>query len=150
MNEHINNSVRLVLELNSLEDILNTFSQQQVKTTEVMAQIEKLRAQIPENILRLHDNMRRRGKRSVAVLRNSVCAGCHMRVPIGAMPALMQGNTAQTCQNCGRLLYVAATVATKAEPKAALPLVKRSGIRPAKSKKTAEVSARDEQAVLTA
>jgi len=107
MNDSIAKTLRQITELHSLEDILNTFSQQKVKTTEVNAQIESLRSQIPERILRLHDHLRHRGKRSIAEVRNGVCSGCHMQLATGSVPALKRGASLQTCDNCGRLLYLA-------------------------------------------
>jgi predicted nucleic acid-binding Zn-ribbon protein len=107
MNEPTGKTLKRIVELHSLEDILNTFSQQKVKTSEVTAQIEALRAQIPAKMLRQHDHLRLRGKRSVAEVRNGVCSGCHMQLATGVLPALLRGAALQTCDHCGRLLYIA-------------------------------------------
>jgi predicted nucleic acid-binding Zn-ribbon protein len=107
MNDSVAKTLRQIIELHSLEDILNTFSQQKVKTTEVNAQIGSLRAQIPERLLHQHDSLRHRGKRSIAEIRNGVCSGCHMQLATGLLPAVRRGNALLNCENCGRLLYLA-------------------------------------------
>jgi hypothetical protein len=42
----------------------------------------------------------------VALVRNQVCGGCHMRVPIGQITELMRGEDIQLCETCGRYLYL--------------------------------------------
>ncbi|HEX4263322.1 MAG TPA: C4-type zinc ribbon domain-containing protein [Verrucomicrobiae bacterium] len=69
-------------------------------------QIADLRAAIPEPILGHYDRLRARDKKGVAVVRNQVCAGCHMRLPIGVITTLMQDRDIQLCDSCGRYLYL--------------------------------------------
>jgi hypothetical protein len=69
-------------------------------------QIADLRALIPEPILGHYDRLRARDKKGVAVVRNQVCAGCHMRLPIGVITTLMQDRDIQLCDSCGRYLYL--------------------------------------------
>ena len=69
-------------------------------------QIAELRAGIPEPILDHYDRLRVRDKRGVAVVRNQVCTGCHMRLPIGVITTLMQDRDIQLCDSCGRYLYL--------------------------------------------
>jgi hypothetical protein len=68
-------------------------------------QIADLRAAIPQPILGHYDRLRARDKKGVAVVRNQVCGGCHMRVPIGIITVLMQDRDIQLC-DCGRYLYL--------------------------------------------
>ena len=63
-----------------------------------------LRAKVPAPILAHLDRLLGRGKKGVAILRNSVCAECHMQVPIGTRMTLMHGRDIQLCSNCGRYL----------------------------------------------
>ncbi len=65
-----------------------------------------LRAQIPLPILGHYDRLVARGKKGVAVVRNQVCTGCHMRLPIGTINTLMQAQDIQLCDTCGRYLYL--------------------------------------------
>ncbi len=69
-------------------------------------QVAELRAGIPEPILGHYDRLRVRDKKGVAIVRNQVCAGCHMRLPIGVITTLMQDRDIQLCDSCGRYLYL--------------------------------------------
>ncbi len=66
----------------------------------------ELRAQVPPQILGHYDRLVARGKKGVAVIRNQVCTGCHMRLPIGTINTLMQGTDIRLCDTCGRYLYL--------------------------------------------
>jgi hypothetical protein len=68
--------------------------------------IAELRAIIPEPILGHYDRLRVREKKGVALVRNQVCTGCHMRLPIGVIATLMQDRDIQLCDSCGRYLYL--------------------------------------------
>lgn len=87
----------------------------------------ELRETIPAQVLGHYDRLVARGKKGVAVVRNQVCTGCHMRLPIGTVNTLMQGADIQLCEICGRYLYlpdpaesqfVEHVAATKPAPKA--------------------------------
>lgn len=95
-------------------------------------QIAGLRANIPEPILGHYDRLRARDKKGVAVVRNQVCGGCHMRLPIGVITILMQDRDIQLCDSCGRYLYLELQTAP-AEP---APVAK-----PAKKRKAKPVAA---------
>jgi predicted nucleic acid-binding Zn-ribbon protein len=66
----------------------------------------QLRTLVPPPILAHYDRLVARGKKGVAVVRNQVCTGCHMRLPIGLINTLMQGHDIQLCETCGRYLYL--------------------------------------------
>ena len=70
------------------------------------AQATELRGKIPQPIIGHYDRLRVRGKKGVAVVRNQVCTGCHMHVPIGQITVLMRGEDVQLCESCGRYLYL--------------------------------------------
>lgn len=70
------------------------------------AAISQLRRKIPLPILEHYDRLTARGKKGVAIVRNQVCTGCHMRIPIGAIITLMHGDDIQMCETCGRYLYL--------------------------------------------
>ena len=78
------------------------------ETTEknAAAQMAKLRALIPPPIVAHYDRLVVRGKKGVAVVRNQVCTGCHMRLPIGTINTIMHGQDIQICDTCGRYLYL--------------------------------------------
>ncbi len=90
------------------------------------AAAEKLRAQVPYQILGHYDRLRAQGKKGLAVIRNKkVCAECHMAVPIGMVVSVMRGDDIQLCGNCGRYLYVEPE-APAPEPAPELPKPKRT------------------------
>jgi len=68
--------------------------------------ISRLRRKIPLPILQHYDRLTDQGKKGVAMVGHQVCAGCHMRIPIGVIVTLMRDDDIQTCENCGRYLYL--------------------------------------------
>jgi hypothetical protein len=95
MNELLQN----LLKLQALE--FNPSSEPDAK-----AKIAAIRALIPPQIMGHYDRLVSRGKKGVAIVRNQVCTGCHMRLPIGTINTLMQGQDIQLCDTCGRYLYL--------------------------------------------
>ena len=90
----------------------------------IAKQAAELRTLIPLPILAHYDRLRVRGKKGLAAVRNQVCTGCHMSVPIGKITVIMRGDDIQLCENCGRYLYLpepveAATVEIEAATKPA-------------------------------
>jgi predicted nucleic acid-binding Zn-ribbon protein len=82
-------------------------------------QTADLRSQIPAPVLAHYDRLRERGKKAVALVLNQVCSGCHMRLPIGLINALMHGQDVQVCDSCGRYLVLPDPVETLTPPPAA-------------------------------
>jgi hypothetical protein len=78
----------------------------EAKTKNAEAQSTELRGKIPQPIIGHYERLRVRGKKGVAVVRNQVCTGCHMHVPIGQINMLMRGEDVQLCESCGRYLYL--------------------------------------------
>ena len=93
------NDLPNLLKLQALE-----FSE--TKEKNVDSRIAELRSQIPAQILGHYDRLVVRGKKGVAVVRNQVCSGCHMKLPIGTINTLMQGTDIRLCDSCGRYLYL--------------------------------------------
>ena len=129
----MNSILQNLLKLQALE-----FGETADKSVE--AQTAELRGSIPQPIIGHYERLRVRGKKGVAVVRNQVCTGCHMHVPIGQITVLMRGEDVQLCESCGRYLYLpdpaetealAAAEAAKSAAKAAKPAVKA----PAKPRK---------------
>src|ERR1041385_1781281 len=69
-------------------------------------QMTELRAKIPAPIIAHYDRLVARGKKGVALVRNQVRTGCHMRLPIGTINTVMQGQDIQLCDTCGRYLVL--------------------------------------------
>jgi predicted nucleic acid-binding Zn-ribbon protein len=72
------------------------------------AAISRLRKKIPAPILAHYDRLVKQGKKGVALVSHQSCAGCHMRIPIGAIVTLMRGDDIQMCETCGRYLHLPA------------------------------------------
>ena len=95
MNEIISNLVKL-----------QTLEFGEARGKAVSSQVAELRTLIPQPILGHYDRLAVRGKKALAVVRNQVCSGCHMRLPIGTINTMMQGHDLQLCDSCGRYLYL--------------------------------------------
>jgi predicted nucleic acid-binding Zn-ribbon protein len=121
----MNTTIQSLLRLQSIE-----FGDE--KGTE--KQIAELRGVIPEPILGHYDRLRARDKKGVAVVRNQVCTGCHMRLPIGVITTLMQDRDIQLCDSCGRYLYL------ELQAPAAEPVVPAKPVKKRKAKAKAEVA----------
>ena len=106
-------------------------------TKSVEAQAAELRGNIPQPILSHYDRLRVRGKKGVAVVRNQVCTGCHMHVPIGQITVLMRGEDVQLCETCGRYLYLPDPAETEA-----LARVEAAKPAPKAAKRTAKAAAK--------
>jgi len=66
----------------------------------------ELRAKIPPQILAHYDRLMARGKKGITAVRNQICTGCHMQVPLAVVMTLMSGTDIRLCDNCGRYLYL--------------------------------------------
>jgi len=71
------------------------------------ARIESLRSNIPLNVLIQHDRLRARGRCSVAKVKNAVCSGCHMSLPVGTLSEVKRQSHLVKCDYCGRFLLQA-------------------------------------------
>ncbi len=101
-------------------------------TKENDPQITALRALIPPPILGHYDRLVARGKKGLAAVRNQVCTGCHMRVPIGQVNTIMQGSDIQLCDTCGRYLYL--PNAEEEKPAAETPAAAKPARKPGRKK----------------
>jgi predicted nucleic acid-binding Zn-ribbon protein len=81
------------------------FSETAEKNAEALR--EELRSRVPQPVLGHYDRLVARGKKGIAMVRNQVCTGCHMRLPIGTINTLMQDQDIQLCDTCGRYLVLA-------------------------------------------
>ena len=95
----VNELLQNLIKLQSLE-----FGGSDDKKTE--AAMTALRAKIPSQIIAHYDRIVVKGKKGITLVRDQVCTGCHMRVPIGAILSLKHGEDIQLCESCGRYLYL--------------------------------------------
>jgi uncharacterized protein len=122
----LNELLQNLIKLQSLE-----FGETADKNAE--ATMTELRAKIPSQILAHYDRIVVKGKKGITMVRDQVCTGCHMRVPIGAIMTLKHGEDIQLCESCGRYLYLE-------PPTETVPAAPAAGSKPVKktrkSKKT--------------
>jgi predicted nucleic acid-binding Zn-ribbon protein len=102
------------------------------------AQAAELRGRIPQPFIGHYDRLRAREKKSVAAVRNQVCTGCHMHVPIGQITVLMRGDDIQLCETCGRYLYLPDPA--EAESPSGVEAAKPAAKAPAKPRKRRAVA----------
>jgi predicted nucleic acid-binding Zn-ribbon protein len=117
MKSYIHDIVRRLLELHGLEERLAALRRDPDERANAEALIESLRASLPVAVLIIHDQLRARGKRSVAEVRRGVCAGCHLMLGVGNVSALRSGEL-RRCGNCGRYVYLVDEEAPAAPPPA--------------------------------
>lgn len=111
----MNELLQILLQLQALEF-------QEVEDADAEATIAALRAKIPPQILGHYDRLVVRGKKGVAMVRDQVCTGCHMRLPIGTIMTLKHDRDIQLCESCGRYLYLPPAAETEpAEPPTSVP-----------------------------
>jgi len=109
---------------------LQTLEFDRTPTAEEEKEIAKLRAGVPEPITGHYSRLIARGKKGVAVIRNQVCTGCQMRLPIGTITTLMRQEDIQLCDNCGRYLYLPET------PEETHPTAEAKPVKKPKARKT--------------
>ena len=126
MNAHIQETAKILMQLLTLEERLGFFEEQDSDTAELEELVRTVRTRIPAAHLTRHDRLRAQGKRSVAECREGVCSGCHMKVATGLVPALLLRDAAQTCDYCGRFLYVAGEPKTDSAEAAKTPKARTS------------------------
>lgn len=102
------------------------------KSPQIAEEISKLRKQVPSQIMGHYDRLRARDKKGVAIVRNSVCTECHMKLASGINAELIRAEDILICDSCGRYLLAAReTAATTAEtaPNLEMPAAKKKAVR---------------------
>lgn len=135
MNDVVIATIQNLLELHQLEEQLD---RARTGKAELQAKIETLRGKLIPNILGHHDRMRARGRKSIAPVRNGVCAGCHMVVATGILATLRRQDDIQLCANCGRYLYIEETPPA---PPAEEPAVDEAPAKKARKKRVSKKAA---------
>ncbi len=71
--------------------------------TGIDTEIESLRDEIDQPLLRRFDRIATKYDRPLVPVRNGVCYGCFVKYPTAKISEL--GDTPIPCESCGRLLY---------------------------------------------
>ena len=78
---------------------------------------DEVRAKIQKEWLKTYDRLVRRGVPVAAVL-NGTCQGCRVRIPPQVNNILARGESMQTCERCGRIIYRQELIDGPAQPAA--------------------------------
>ena len=113
---------------------LQTLEFGDVKDGKTEAEIARLRATVPAQVMGHYDRLRARDKKGVAVVRNQNCSGCHMHIPIGQITVLMRDEDVQLCESCGRYLYLP-------DASESAPVVSAEPVKPARKPRKRKVAA---------
>jgi len=108
----------------ALQDLLR---QRRPASEDQKAAAELVRERIPTPILAHFDRLIAGGRNGVSLVRNGVCGGCHMRVPIGTAASLANPNDIHLCENCGS--YLALAPEESEQPEAAAAPIKPVAVR---------------------
>lgn len=73
---------------------------------QLQANRERLRSQIGRAELALYDELRaRKAGIALAPVKNGICQLCRVTTPVAKIEAAVSGESAVTCEGCGRILY---------------------------------------------
>jgi hypothetical protein len=94
-----------------VEEDLTSIAQRHVRTEaerlEVLAQREKLAANVPDSLIPLYVRlMKTKDGRAVVPMRDGKCEGCHMKLIASTVMKAQSGREIAQCEDCGRILYV--------------------------------------------
>ena len=97
--------------LKLVEEDLASIAQRHARTEaerlEVLAQREKLAANVPDSIMPLYVRlMKTKDGRAVVPMRDGKCEGCHMKLIASTVMKAQSGREIAQCEDCGRILYV--------------------------------------------
>lgn len=76
-------------------------------------EVEKLRRQIPAQVLRLYDHLKDQWQQPVVAVIDGVCQGCQATLTPPAQLALQTKEAAHRCEFCGRFIYFQESPAAK-------------------------------------
>ncbi len=79
----------------------------QARVVDLKKEREELAGAVPVEALELYDRIfKKKGDCAVAPLTGEMCGGCHMKVVIGTIQSVKQGEGLTQCESCGRILYL--------------------------------------------
>lgn len=86
-----------------VKDDLKTL-QEKIKFEE--NKIKEIMSKIDEDLLKQYNSLRDRKHSPVVLIKNNICIGCNMRLPMYQLEELKNKNNIINCESCGRILYL--------------------------------------------
>ena len=80
---------------------------------ERLAIVQQLNAEVPAPLLAHFLRIASQGRPGVALVRNGVCSGCHIRVPAAVVHALVRADDVHLCEHCSAYLLLPAEEAQR-------------------------------------
>ena len=101
-------TLALLVKLQGLEITLNEariLHGEGAELQELEAQIKALRKQTSEDALARYDRLARHGL-AVVEVKNGLCLGCCMSIPVGDVNRMRSSKAEAYCPNCGRFVII--------------------------------------------
>jgi hypothetical protein len=98
--------LQALVDLNRLEAELKSLSPRSIRRDTLALEIARERPKVPAFILAHHDRIRARGRPSTVQVRDWICRGCFISVPIGLRTKLANHDDICVCENCGSYIYM--------------------------------------------
>lgn len=77
-----------------------------LQSPERVAIVKRLTEVVPAPILAHFLRLVEHGQNGVSLVRHGVCSGCHIRVPLSSLPALVKPHDVHLCDHCGSYLLL--------------------------------------------
>lgn len=78
-------------------------------------ELDELEDSLPSQHLRRVNRFFDRGRKAIVPTKGNTCSGCHIQISRSVQIALKQALSLQTCDQCGRVLFLAKASAETAE-----------------------------------
>ena len=93
-------------QMNDLEEKSKTL---EIRLQELSKERKELAEKIDEDVLDQFERLfASKGDSAIVAIEHGVCTGCHMKLTIATVKAAESGKEIVNCEQCGRILYVAA------------------------------------------
>ncbi len=83
------------------------FEVKETRKKELLKRREELVQQIPEQVYRRYERLRKRYGRGIAPVVGGVCMNCFIQLPTAVVSGPDKNQRLETCSNCGIFIYLA-------------------------------------------
>jgi predicted nucleic acid-binding Zn-ribbon protein len=90
-----------------ITDLKGTLESSKLKLAEAVNERQSLKATIPDNLLRIYENLaRNKNGKAVSVVESEFCGVCNVKIRPQRFNELLTFKEMLTCDSCGRILFV--------------------------------------------